>query len=102
MFKDNIAKQIIDFQKSAFDNSYGAVVMLQDQAQAAFNTLLEQSPWVPRESKNAIDGWIQVCKTGRDEYKSLVDDGFDKMTDLCPTDNKPATRTKSPKAKQAA
>ena len=99
MFKDNIAKQIIDFQKSAFDNSFGAVVMLQDQAQVAFNTMLEQAPWVPRESKNAIDGWIQTCKTGRNEYKSLVDDGFDKLAGLCSTDKKSATKAKSPKAK---
>jgi hypothetical protein len=102
MFEDNIAKQIIDFQKSAFDNSYGAVVMLQNQTQAAFNTVLEQTPWVPRESRNAIDGWIQMCKTGRDEYKRLVDSGFDTLTGLYPKDKKPATKTKSPKAKKAA
>ena len=54
MLQDNIAKQIIDFQKTAFDKSYGAMVMLQDQAQVAFNTVLEQTPWVPEESKKVI------------------------------------------------
>jgi len=101
MFNDKIAKQIIDFQKSAFDNFYGAVVTLQDQSQAALNTMLDKTPWVPREGKKAIDGWIQMYNTGRDEYKGLVDDGFEKLSGLCAIDKKPAAKTKSPKAKQA-
>ena len=102
MFKDNFAKQIIDFQKSAFDKSFGTVVMLQNQAQAALNTVLEQTPWVPRESKDVFDGWVQMCKTGRDEYKNLVDGGFDTLASLCTIDEKPATKAKAPKAKQTA
>ena len=102
MYQDNIAKQIIDFQKTAFDKSYGAMVMLQDQAQVAFNTVLEQTPWVPEEGRKAIDEWIQMSETGRNTFKRLIDDGFETLTGLYAADKKPASTTKSAKAKKSA
>ena len=102
MYQDNIAKQIIDFQKTAFENSYGAMVILQGQAQVAFNTVLEQTPWVPEEGRKVIDEWIQMSETGRDTFKRLIDDGFETLTGLYAADKKPASTTKVAKAKKSA
>jgi hypothetical protein len=101
MYTDNIAKQIIEFQKSAFDNSYDAIVMLQDQAEGVFNSMIGQAPWIPQKSMDIVDDWTQVLKTGRDAYKNLVDDGFESLVELCTTGTKPAAKTKSAKSKTA-
>ena len=102
MLQDNIAKQIIDFQKTAFDKSYGALVMLQDQAQVAFNTVLEQTPWVPEESKKVIDEWVQMSETSRDAFKNLIDDGFETLTGLYAAEKKPVSKkAKVTKTKKA-
>ncbi|MBC2744925.1 MAG: hypothetical protein HGJ93_18345, partial [Desulfosarcina sp.] len=44
---NQITKQAIDFQKSIFTNGYNAVAMIQDQAVAAVDTMMNQTSLVP-------------------------------------------------------
>ena len=81
MVVENFAKQMIEFQKATFDNSYNAAVMLQDQAEQLFNTSIEQAGWLPDEGKRMVDEWVRICKTGRDGFKSAVDENFDKLAE---------------------
>jgi polyhydroxyalkanoate synthesis regulator phasin len=97
MVMENIAKQIIDFQKSTFDNSFDAVVMLQDQAERMTKTVVDQATWLPDEGKKAMDEWVQMVKKGRDDLKELVDQNFDKMADFF---EDPATIFTQPKVKE--
>ena len=73
-----IAKQMIDFQKTAFDNTFGAMVALQDQTEKMVNISIEQSAWLPEDGKKAINEWTETCKKGRDDFKKLVDENFSK------------------------
>ncbi len=82
MVMENIAKQIIDFQKSTFDNSYTALVMLQDQAERMTQTVMDQNTWLPDEGKKVMEDWAQMYKQGRVDFKELVDQNFDKMADF--------------------
>jgi polyhydroxyalkanoate synthesis regulator phasin len=77
-----IAKQMIDFQKTTFDHTFDAMVMLQDQTEKVANTLFEQATWFPEEGKRVIIQWTEIYKKGRDDLKSAVDDHFSKMVDL--------------------
>ena len=77
-----IAKQMIDFQKTTFDNLYNSMVMLQDHTEKLANTLFEQATWIPEESSRAIKQWTEIFKNGRNEFKIAVDDSFSKMEDL--------------------
>ena len=71
-----IAKQMIDFQKTAFDNTFGAMVALQDQAEKMVNITIEQSAWLPKDGKKAINEWTEAYKKGRDDFKKFVDENF--------------------------
>jgi len=82
MDQKQIFKQMLDFNKSSFTNAFNAMVMVQDQTEAMSKSLLEQSTWLPAEGKKAIQDWIEACKTGREEYKKLVDDAYGKVEDL--------------------
>ncbi len=82
MAVEKIAKQIIDFQRTTFDNSFNAVVMLQDQAERLFNTAMKQATWVPQEGRQVLDEWIRMYKMGRKDFRHLVDDNFDKLSDF--------------------
>jgi hypothetical protein len=73
-----IAKQMIDFQKTAFDNTFSAMVALQDQTEKMVNITIEQSAWLPEDGKKAINEWTEACKKGRDDFKKLVDENFSK------------------------
>lgn len=82
MDKTLLAKQMIDFQKSTFDNAYNAVTMIQDHTERVANTLFEQATWFPEESKRMISQWTDIYKKGRNDLKDAIDDSFDKMTRL--------------------
>jgi len=73
---------MIDFQKATFDNTFTAVTMLQDQAERMVNTMLEQTNWLPEESRRAIDEMVGTYKKGRAEFKGVMDENFVKLTDL--------------------
>ena len=73
---NQITKQAIDFQKSAFNSWYNAVTMVQDQAAAAVETLMNQTSLVPEDGRQAITSWVGACQAERDRFKSYVVDSF--------------------------
>ncbi len=76
------AKQMIDFYKSTFDNSFNAMVMLQEQTEKAMKTAMEQATWLPAEGKKVVDEWVKAYKQGREEFKKVVDENFKKVDDF--------------------
>lgn len=83
-----IAKQMIDFQKTMFDNTFNAMVLVQEQTERMANTLLEQASWLPAEGRNAISGWVDAFKKGREDFKKGVDENFKRVEDFFTTFDK--------------
>ena len=77
-----IAKQMIDFQKATFDNTFSAMILLQEQAEGMANTLLDQATWMPEEGKKAINNWVGAYKKGREDFKKGVDESFKRVEDF--------------------
>ena len=67
-----MAKQAINFQKSAFEKTFNATVMLQDQTEKMANSFMDQASWMPAESKKLINDWVVAYKKGRDDFKKSV------------------------------
>ena len=74
-----IAKQMIDFQKTTFNNTFNGMVAFQEQSERMVNTLMEQAVWLPEDGKKAINEWGAAYKKGRDDFKQYVDDNFSKV-----------------------
>lgn len=85
MEASKFTKQMIDFQKSTFDNSFSAMVLMQDQTERLARTILEQATWLPEQGKKAIDEWISAYKEGREKFKKTVDDSFQKVEEFFKT-----------------
>mgnify|MGYP001817002043 FL=1 len=79
MDQKQVLKQMSDFNKATFDNTFNAIVMLQEQAERAANTLLEQANWLPEDGKKAINEWVKAYKKGREDFKKVVDENFQKV-----------------------
>ena len=77
-----VAKQMIQFNKAAFDNTFSAMTVLQEQMEKMVNNYLEQSPWMPAEGKKAVTDWIKAYKRGREDFKAAVDDNYKKVEDF--------------------
>ena len=97
MDQKKIAKQMIDFNKTAFDNIFSSMIMLQEQAEKMTSTLLNQATGLPDEGKKVINEWIKAYKKGREDYKKAVDESFEKVEDFF-ADTEKATKTKPEKA----
>jgi len=82
MDQAKIAKQMIDFQKTMFDNTYNAMVLVQEQTERTANALLDQATWMPEEGKKAITGWVNAYKKGREDFKKGVDENFKRVEDF--------------------
>ena len=77
-----IAKQMIDFQKTTFDNAFNAVAMFQGQTEKMADTMLDQAVWLPEEGRKAINEWVNAYKKGRENFKKAVDENFKKVEDI--------------------
>jgi hypothetical protein len=85
MDKTWMAKQMIDFQKTAFDNTFNTMVMIQDHSEKMVNTFFNQADWFPEEGRKVIGQWTEIYKKGRDDMKSAVDENFDRLAgDMTP------------------
>jgi polyhydroxyalkanoate synthesis regulator phasin len=74
-----MAKQMIDFQKATFDNTFNAMVLLQEQTERMVQTMMEQATFIPEEGRKILGEWVQTYKKGREEFKKAVDDSFGKV-----------------------
>jgi polyhydroxyalkanoate synthesis regulator phasin len=82
MDQNQLLKQMIDFNKATFDNSFSAMVMLQEQTEKMVNSFLEQATWLPEEGKKVINEWIKAYKKGCDDFKKAVDENFKRVDDF--------------------
>jgi len=96
METDEMTKKILDLQKGAFSSWYGVVAAMQDQAVSSMTTVLNQSDWMPDESRRMVLSWVNACKKGRDDVRELVEEsfsGFEKVLVKPPKKAKTAKRT---------
>jgi hypothetical protein len=82
MQNEEITQQMIDFHKAAFESGFNAVVMLQEQTSKAVDNLLQQSPWIPVQSKSAISEWNSLCKKGAMNFKETADQNYAKLAEM--------------------
>lgn len=82
MDQKQIFRQMVDFNKGAFNNAFNAMVMVQDQTETLANSMLNQATWMPEEGKKAIREWVDAFKKGRETYKQTVDEAFKKVEEF--------------------
>lgn len=71
-----IAKQMIGFQKTVFNNSFNALATVQDQTETMVNNFINQFPWVTEDGKKQMKETSAYIKKARDDFKKAVDDGY--------------------------
>ena len=77
-----LAKQTLSFQKTIFDNSFNAMVLVQDQTEKMVNSYIENLPWVTEENKKSLETSVEMGKKARDDFKKAVDESYAKFEDM--------------------
>lgn len=81
MEQQQIAKQMMEFNKKAFDNSFSAMSALQDQTEKLILNFLDKAAWFPEEGKKAMNDWVRSYKKGREDFKTAADESYQKVSD---------------------
>lgn len=81
-------KQMVQFNKNAFDQGYNAMEMLLNQNEKITNSFLDQATWLPEEGKNAVNEWMQLYKKGCDDFKKTADQNYKNAEKLFAGSNK--------------
>ena len=74
-----IAKQMVDFNKKAFDASFEAMAAMQEQTEKMVTTMMQQSQFFPDEGNKLITDWLKTYKKGREEFKASANENFKKV-----------------------
>jgi hypothetical protein len=72
----NLGKQMIDFYKTTFDNSFSAMMMLQEQMERMTSLYWGQMVNLPQEAKKGLNEWIKSYNKNCEDFKKVVDEGF--------------------------
>lgn len=79
MDQKQIAKQMVQFNKTAFDNSFKAMSLVYEQNEKMMEAFLGQAGWLPEEGRKALKEWMASYKKGCQDFKKMVDDNYTKV-----------------------
>ena len=79
MDQKEIVKQMIQYNKTAFENTFTSLAMLQDQMEKTMDMFMKQSAWLPAEGKKAVEDYTKTYKQARETFKNAVDESFKKV-----------------------
>lgn len=70
------ARQIIQFNKTTFDNTFDSMTVLQEQTEKLMLAWMKQNPFMPREASQSVRDWLKSYKKACADYKAAVDESF--------------------------
>jgi hypothetical protein len=79
MAPKKMIKQMVEFNKATFENSFKGIALFQEQVEQMSKTMLDQATWIPDEGKKTIDGMVDAYKSNIDSFKTIIDDNFKKV-----------------------
>lgn len=82
MEPSEVAKQTLHLSKVTFDNTFNAMLLLQEQAQRIVDIYLHQMLAFPQEGKSIVDTWMGACRSNREEFKKSLAKGYAFFTSL--------------------
>ena len=88
-----IARQLIEFHKSTFDNTFDSLTALQQQTENMIQAFLMQAGWLPSEGREVINQWVDIYKKGQIDFKKTMDENYAKVEEYF------STATAEPKVK---
>jgi len=81
----NFVRQMLDFNRTTFENAYGAMWMMQEQSEKMMNSFMQQATWIPGEGRKAMADMTAMCKKSCSDFKKAMDENFVKAEALFKT-----------------
>jgi len=84
MEPSEIVEQTLHLSKVTFDNTYNAMLLLQEHVQRMIDVYLHQMLVFPEEGKTVADTWMKAFSTNREELKKVVEKNCEVFASLFP------------------
>lgn len=78
----NASEEVLKFVKSSFETGFDTAVKIQDLNEKAFKDWLDKGKEVQADAVLMVNDFIENAKKGRDEYRKVVDNGFNKIEEV--------------------
>lgn len=82
MDQKEIVKQMLQYHRTAFENAFTGLTMVQDQMEKTMEMFIKQAAWLPAEGEKVVEEYTKACKTARENFKKVVDEGYKKVEDF--------------------
>lgn len=92
MDPNQMLKQMLEFNKTAFDNSFSAMLTIGEQNEKMMQTFMSQATWLPDEGKKVIQDWVDAYKKGCQDFKKAADENYKKVVEFFSTAGKVKTK----------
>lgn len=79
METNEIIKKVLEYNKTVFENTYNAVVSVQEQAEELTGKTLETAEFVPEEGKVFVKRWFELGRKTAENYKQAVTKGHQQI-----------------------
>jgi hypothetical protein len=79
MEQKQMFKQMIDFNRAAFENTFNAMTTIQNQTEQMVQMFIDGSWGMPEESKKLMQEWLNAYRKGRENFKALMDENFNRL-----------------------
>ncbi len=83
MESEKLIKQMIGIQKAAFNHTVDIAMAFRDQSEKIACSWCEKNGIFPEQSKKVMLEWGHVAKQSLEDYKKVINDGFNTMETCC-------------------
>jgi hypothetical protein len=77
-----LSQQMIDLSKTSVDNSFDAMMTLQEQLERMSNLYWGPVVNLPQDVKKGLNEWIKIHHKNCEQFKKVLDDGFKSLESL--------------------
>lgn len=89
MDHEQSVKQMLDYNKRAFDNAFNTLTALQDETESFIARFMEKSNLITPEGKKIIGKMSDSYRQGRCDFRAMADEHYRKAYEyFVPTDKK--------------
>jgi predicted nucleotide-binding protein (sugar kinase/HSP70/actin superfamily) len=81
MEKNQIGRQMMEFNKMVFDNTFSHMATLQDQNKKIALNFLEKLSWFPEEGKKAFSQSLAAYNKQQEDFRAKAHDNYKKIAE---------------------
>ena len=81
-YPKNAGEEVLKFWKLSFDTAFENMTKVQDYNQKLVDEMYSKTKEMQADATKALNDWTKAAKKGQDEYKKVVDAGFQKLQEM--------------------